>query len=116
MPSLSEVVRTGVTHAAGKASGDATLLYCYRKYHCAHFIEDEWHVLFVCPLYERFRTALPVKVRDVLVEGHEMQGAGCTQRNLVALVRAVMQPSRFSGVVDCLIQALRLRTRYRTGQ
>ena len=24
MPSLSEVVRTGVTHAAGKASGDAT--------------------------------------------------------------------------------------------
>ena len=24
MPSLSKVVRTGVTHAAGKASGDAT--------------------------------------------------------------------------------------------
>ena len=75
-------------------------LYCYRTYHCAHFVEDEWHVFFICPLYQALRSSLPLRVHEVLVEGHEIQGEGCTPQNLQSLVRALMQVPHFSSVVD----------------
>jgi len=66
-------------------------------------IEDEWHVFFVCPLYASLRRMLPFTAHDALVEGHAVQGDGCTTRNLRALVRAMLQTSKFDAVVDFLL-------------
>ena len=41
------------------------------------------------------------------------RGAGCTPRNLIALVRAVMLAPRFDSVVDFLIRAIKARRQYR---
>ena len=76
-------------------------------------VEDEWHVFFVCPLYSRFRRALPFTARELLVEGHEVQGGGCTPRNLTALVRAILQAPNFDSVLDYLIRALKRRRQFR---
>jgi hypothetical protein len=54
--------------------------YCYARYHTTPFIEDEWHVILICPLYAPFRARLPFLARDVLVEGHELQGNGFLMR------------------------------------
>ena len=76
-------------------------------------VEDEWHVFLVCPLYSRPRRALPFTARQILVEGHAIQGEGCTQRNLVALVRAILQTPSFDSIVDYLIKALKSRRQHR---
>ena len=76
-------------------------------------VEDEWHVFLVCPLYSRHRGALPFTARQILVEGHEVQGEGCSPRNLTALVRAILQVPNFDSVVDYLLRVLKLRRQYR---
>ena len=63
------------------------------------FVEDEWHTILVCPLYDGLRRTLPFTAESVRVEGHRLQGAGCTPRNLLSLVRSIMQAPRFDGVV-----------------
>ena len=87
--------------------------YCYRTYQMQPCIEDEWHVFFVCTLYSGLRRALPFAARDVLVEGHEIQGDGCTDRNLVSLLRAVLSAPRPESVVDFLVRAMRHRRDFR---
>ena len=76
-------------------------------------VEDEWHIFFVCPLYGRYRRALPFTARQVPVEGHEVQCDGCTLRNLTALVCAILQASNFDSVVAYLIRALKSRRQHR---
>ena len=49
------------------------------------------------------RSSLPLRAHEVLVEGHEIQGEGCTPQNLQSLVRAFMQVQHFPSVVDYLI-------------
>ena len=88
--------------------------FCYWTYHMPHCVEDEWHVLLVCPLYSRFRHALPFTSEQVIVEGHDIQGEGCTERNLTALVQAILQAPRFDSIVDYLSRALKVRSQYRT--
>ena len=77
------------------------------------WIEDEWHLLFVCPLYSSRRRALPFRSTQVLVEGHRMQGAGCTERNLTSLVRHIMALPSIDSVVDFLLHAIKLRRKSR---
>ena len=67
------------------------------------------HVLLICPLYERFRRPLRLTAEAIRVEGHPMQGGGCTQRNLIELTRAFMLHPRFEVVADFLLQALKRR-------
>ena len=47
------------------------------------------------------------------LEGHEMQGDGCTQRNLVALVRTVMLHIRFEAIIDFLLRTLEISRQFR---
>ena len=82
--------------------------HCYRRYRIA-WVEDEWHLFFVCPLYSSLRRALPFTGTQVLVEGHVMQGEGCTERNLTSLVRHTMALPTIDGVVDFLLRAIKLR-------
>ena len=65
--------------------------YCFMRYGSPHYKEDEWHVFCVCPLYDSFRSRLPFRAERILVEGHVLQGEGCTVQNLRALARAVLQ-------------------------
>ena len=76
-------------------------------------VEDEWHVFFVCPLYALPRRRLPFSVQNVLVEGHETQGGGCTPRNMASLLRAVLSDPKYETVVDFLTEAMRLRRKFR---
>ena len=82
--------------------------HCYWRYQMS-WIEDEWHLLFVCPLYSSRRRALPFRRTQVLVEGHRMQGAGCTERNLTSLVRHIMAFPSMDIVVNLFFQASKLR-------
>ena len=82
--------------------------HCYSRYGIS-WVEDEWHVFFVCPLYSSLRRALPFTGTQVLVELHVMQGAGCTERNLTSLVRHIMALPTIDGVVDFLLRAIKLR-------
>ena len=77
------------------------------------FVEDEWHVLLICPLYAQFRRQLGITARAIRIEGHAMQGDGCSQRNLIQLVRAVMQHPRFVVVADFLLRAVKMRRQFR---
>ena len=77
------------------------------------FIEDEWHVFFVCPLYSAFRATLPFRVEDVRVEGHPIQGNGCTPRNLQPLASALLRVRNQNLVAEFLMKALNARRRYR---
>ena len=87
--------------------------YCYWTYHMSPPKEDEWHVLFVCPLYDHLRRMLPFTRAQVLREGHELQGEGCTERNLTSLVEHVLALPKVDPVIDFLAQALRLRKQAR---
>ena len=77
------------------------------------FVEDEWHIFLVCPLYDALRRSLPFTVESALVEGHRLQGAGCSPGNLRSLVQSIMQVPRFEVVVDFLLQALKKRRTFR---
>ena len=67
------------------------------------------------PLYERFRRRIPFQAAGILVEGHPLQGEGCTPRNLAALIRAVLSDPRRDSIIDFLYEAIRLRRQYRHG-
>ncbi len=82
--------------------------YCYRRYQIS-WIEDEWHLLFVCPLYSSQRRSLAFTGRQVCVEGHPMQGDGCVPRNLVSMMQHIMSLPSIDVIVDFLIQAMKLR-------
>ena len=88
--------------------------YCYFQYHTMPFIEDEWHVFFVCPLYSGFRAKLPFTADDVLVEGHSIQGSGCTPRNLQSLARAILRVQNQNVIAGFLMNAFKARRQYRT--
>ena len=77
------------------------------------FVEDEWHVLLVCPLYAPYRMGLPFTTADVLVEGHPMQGAGCTPRNLSSLARAILSMQNPNYLEEFLMRAMAARRRDR---
>ena len=76
-------------------------------------VEDEGHVLFVCPLYAYLRHILPFSRTQLLREGQELQGNGCTQLNLTSLVEHVLALPKVDPVIDFLLQALRLRKQAR---
>ena len=86
--------------------------YCYTRYGLPSFVEDEWHVFGVCPLYDAFRSRLPFRAEQILVEGHAMQGNGCTVQNLRALARAVLQADP-NHVAEFLGRALSSCRRFR---
>ena len=80
--------------------------YCFRTISGPPFVEDEWHLLLICPLYERFRRRIPFQAAGILVEGHPLQGEGCTTpRNLAALIRAVLSDPRRDSIIDYLYEA-----------
>ena len=79
------------------------------------FVEDEWHLLLICPLYERIRRRIPFQAAGILVEGHPLQGEGCTPRNLAALIRAILADPRRDSLIDFLWEAIRLRRQFRQG-
>ena len=87
--------------------------HCFWVVAAAPFIEDEWHVFCVCPLYHRLRSRLPFRAEEIVTEGHALQGDGCTPRNLQALARAVMSSPDFTVIVDFLLQALKERRQFR---
>ena len=97
--------------------------YCYWDIG-VRFVEDEWHVFLICPLYSLLRRSLRTTPRhppltdhmtaqQVRVEGHELQGDGCTPRNLAALAKALLTTPKPGTGVDFLIRALKLRRQYR---
>ena len=77
------------------------------------FVEDEWHVLLVCPLYQSARNKLPFTATGLRVGGHALQGAGVTQRNLQSLVAAMLQVSNPNIVAEFLAVAMAARRRHR---
>ena len=83
------------------------------SYDMMTFIEDEWHIFLVCPLYDALRRSLPFTAESARVEGHRLQGAGCSPGNLRSLVQSIMQVPRFDVVVDFLLQALKKRRTFR---
>ena len=80
--------------------------HCFRCYQIS-WVEDEWHILFVCPLYDSLRGSLPLSGDQVRVEGHVMQGAGCTPRNMISLMRHILALPSCDGFVDFLLQAVK---------
>ena len=89
--------------------------YCYWTYHMLPPIEDEWHVFLICPLYSRLRRAMPFTAEDLCVEGHSIQGEGCSPRNLQSLIGAILRSDRIDFIIDYLVQALKLRRAHRIG-
>ena len=87
--------------------------HCFWVVASAPFTEDEWHVFCVCPLYQPLRSRLPFTAADIVVEGHAVQGDGCTPRNLQALARAVMGSPNFTVIIDFLLLALKERRKFR---
>jgi hypothetical protein len=87
--------------------------YCYVRYHTVPFIEDEWHFLLICPLYASLRARLPILARDVLVEGHELQGGGCTPRNLSSLTSALLRLPDPNVLAEYLMRAVAARRHFR---
>ena len=81
---------------------------------CIVFDGGAWpHALLICPSHEQLRRPLRLTARAIRVEGHPMQGDGCTQRNLIQLIRAVMLHPRFVVVADFLLRALKRRRQFR---
>ena len=73
------------------------------------------HFLLICPLDERLRRRIPFQAAGILVEGHPLQGEGCTPRNLAALAQAILADPRRDPIIDFLFEAIRLRRQYRQG-
>ena len=67
--------------------------YCYWNFDTSPLIEDEWHVLLICPLHENLRRGMPFTADELCVEGHSIQGKGCTKvkRHLQSLVGAILR-------------------------
>ena len=87
--------------------------HCYWRLHSLPSVEDEWHVLLICPLYESIRRGMPFTADELCVEGHPHQGAGCTNRNLQSLVGAILRTERFQFIIDYLIRASKIRRQHR---
>ena len=77
------------------------------------FVEDEWHLFLICPLYAPYRAKLPFCTTTVRVEGAELQGEGGTEGNLGALTRAILQVADPNHIAEFLSRALAARRRYR---
>ena len=82
--------------------------YCFRRYQIS-WIEDEWHILFVCPMYSFQRRSLPFTGPQLCVEGHPMQGTGCVPRNLVSMMKHIMSLPSLDVIVDFMVPAMKLR-------
>ena len=50
---------------------------------------------------------MPFTAEELCVEGHAIQGEGCSPRNLQALNGAMLRPDRIDFVMDYPIQALK---------
>ena len=87
--------------------------YCACSWNSLPFVEDEWHVLLVCPLYESARNKLPFTATQLRVEGHALQGGGATDRNMRSLVAAVLSVSNPNIVAEFLAVAIAARRRHR---
>ena len=87
--------------------------HCYYRWDTLPFVEDEWHLLMVCPLYANFRTRLPFRVADVRVKGSEVRGDGCSERNLTSLLRAILQIPDANVFAEFLMRSTAARRRYR---
>jgi len=99
----------------GRVLPHRACVYCYNRLNTFPCVEDEWHVLLICPLYRDLRRSLSLSAEAIRVEGHPsgMQGDGCTRRNLIALIRSIMLHPRFDHVIDFLMQAMKRRGQYR---
>ena len=71
------------------------------------FQDDQW------PTFRRGGMASLAHMS--IVEGHPLQGQGCTPCNLAALIRAILADPRRDSIVDFLCEAIRLRRQYRQG-
>ena len=56
---------------------------------------------------------LPFRAENECVEGHPLQGDGCSPRNLEVLIRATLQTPKFDTIVEFLMQALKQRRQFR---
>ena len=65
----------------------------------------------VCPLYDGLRSRLPFRAEQVLVEGHMMQGNGCTVQNhaVSRRHRAAWQARLGRAAVRCAFRHMRQR-------
>ena len=97
----------------GRGLPSRACAYCFRRYSTWPFVEDEWHVFFVCQLYAPFRARLPIRLADMRVQGHPMQGDGCTPQNLVTLARAVLRVKDQNLVAEFLMRSMAARRRTR---
>jgi len=88
-------------------------VYCYQKWPMMTFVEDEWHIFLVCPLYDGPRRSLPFTAESARVEGHRLQGDGCSPSNMRSLVSSIMQVPRFELVADFLLQMQKKRRQFR---
>ena len=90
-------------------------VYCYSRWYSSPYVEDEWHVLLICPLYWDLRRRLGLSAEAIRVEGHPsgIQGDGCTRRKLIALTRAIMLHPHFDRITDFLMQAMKRRRKHR---
>ena len=82
--------------------------HCFWRYQLP-WVEDEWHLLLVCPLYDGLRHSLPFTAPQLCVVGHPLQGDGCVPRNLTALVGRILGLERIDVVVDFKNRALKRR-------
>ena len=87
--------------------------YCAKRYQTLPFVEDEWHMFFVCPLYDSFRHLLSIRAEGVLVEGHPLQGGGSSPQNLRSLARAILQVPDPNRVAEFLGRAMSARRKFR---
>ena len=87
--------------------------YCYLRYNGPSYVEDEWHVLLVCPLYSSFRSLIPFDAVRTRVEGHPLQGNGCAAANLKALLKAVLGALHPNDIAGFLVRAIRSRRQHR---
>ena len=87
--------------------------HCYWRIHGPPSVEDEWHVLLICPLYAGIRRGMPFSADELCIEGHPHQGDGCTPRNLERLIGAILRTPRFTFIIDYLIRAFKIRRQQR---
>ena len=113
MGDLDIAAYSGNWDLRGHAGPSRACAYCLRRWCMDPFVEDEWHVLLICPLYEHIRRPLRLKAQAIRVEGHALQGDGCSQRNLIQLLRVMMLHPRFVAIADFPLQAMKRRRQFR---
>ena len=88
-------------------------VHCYWRLHSLPSVEDEWHILLICPLYDGIRSGMPFTADELCVEGRPRQDGGCEERNLQSLVSAILRTQRLQLIIDYVIKAFKIRRQHR---